>query len=73
MANKLELDDDLIADAVRLGGHKTKREAVTATLQEYIKSKQRTGILELFGKVDFDPAYDYKAVRRRHARRIVKG
>ncbi len=44
MANNLELDDDLIADAVRLAGHKTKREAVTATLQEYIKSKQRTGI-----------------------------
>lgn len=73
MATNLALDDRLIMDAVKLGGHKTKREAVTAALQEYIKAKRRLGILDLFGKVDFDPAWDYKATRKRGNRRIPKG
>jgi hypothetical protein len=60
-------------DAVRLGGHKTKREAVTAALQEYIRAKRRLGILDMCGKVDFDPAWDYKADRRRGNKRIPKG
>lgn len=73
MATNLALDDRLIMDAVKLGGHKTKREAVTAALQEYVRAKRRLGILDMFGKVDFDPAWDYKADRRRGNKRIPKG
>ena len=73
MATNLALDDRLILDAVKLGGHKTKREAVTAALQEYVKSKRRQGILEMFGKVDFDPAWDHKAARSRGNKRIPRG
>jgi Bacterial antitoxin of type II TA system, VapB len=73
MATNLALDDQLIMDAVKLGGHKTKREAVTTALKEYVKSKKRLGILEMFGKVDFDPKWDYKSLRRRANKRIPKG
>jgi Arc/MetJ family transcription regulator len=73
MPTNLALDDRLIMDAVRLGGHKTKREAVTAALEAYVKAKRRLGILDMFGKVKFDPAWDYKAARRRGNRRIPKG
>jgi hypothetical protein len=73
MATNLALNDRLIKDAVKLGGHKTKRAAVTAALEEYIKSKKRLGILEMFGQVDFDPFWDYKAARRRGNKRIPKG
>ena len=72
MATNLAIDDRLIKDAVKVGGHKTKREAVTAALEAYVKSKRRLGILELFGKVDFDPAWNYKAARRRGNRRIPR-
>ncbi|HWE01692.1 MAG TPA: type II toxin-antitoxin system VapB family antitoxin [Tepidisphaeraceae bacterium] len=65
MATNLALDDRLIKDAVKLGGHKTKRAAVTAALEEYIKSKKRVAILDMFGKIDFDHSWDYKAARRR--------
>jgi predicted nucleic acid-binding protein len=58
------LDDKLIADAVKLGKHKTKREAVNTALQEYIKLKRRMKILDLMGTVDVDPGYDYKSARR---------
>jgi len=72
MATNLALDDRLIMDAVKLGGHKTKREAVTTALEEYVKLKKRLQFLELEGTVDFDPAWDYKAARRRSNKRIPK-
>jgi len=36
MATNLQIDDELITKAVRLGGHKTKKEAVNRALLEYI-------------------------------------
>src|SRR5437879_13430824 len=65
MATNLALDDKLIKEAQRAGKHKTKKDAVTAALAEYIKRGKQTRILEAFGSVEFDPAYDYKAGRRR--------
>jgi hypothetical protein len=65
MATNLALDDKLIEQAVSLGNHKTKREAVTAALEEYIRHRKRLGILEMFGKVDYHPAYDHKKLRRK--------
>jgi Arc/MetJ family transcription regulator len=73
MATNLALDDRLIEQAVRIGRHKTKKEAVTAALQEYIKLKRRLGLLDLVGQIDYDPAYDYKAARRRGSKRIARG
>jgi hypothetical protein len=64
MATNLQLDDALILTAVRLGNHKSKREAVTAALLEYIQHLQQAEILSLFGGVDMDPTYDYKAQRK---------
>lgn len=58
----------LIEEALRLGQHETVEEAVTAALEEYIRWRKQMGILELFGTVDFDPEYDYKAERRRKRR-----
>jgi hypothetical protein len=58
-------DDKLIEQARRAGKHRTKEEAVTAALHEYIKHRKQLRILDAFGSFDFDPAYDYKAERRR--------
>jgi Arc/MetJ family transcription regulator len=65
MPTNLALDDKLIEEAQRVGKHKTKREAVTAALAEYVKRRRQLRILDAFGTFDFDPAYDYKAERRR--------
>ncbi|MEI6516110.1 MAG: type II toxin-antitoxin system VapB family antitoxin [bacterium] len=63
MATNLQLDDKLIKQAVALGGHHTKRAAVTQALSDYIRNLQQERILDLFGKVDFTPGYDYKRQR----------
>ena len=68
MPTNLAIDDKLIDEAKRAGGHRTKKEAVTAALVEYIRLLKRLQLLESEGTVDFDPNYDYKAERRRKRR-----
>ena len=65
MATNLQLDDRLIKEAVALGNHRTKKAAVTQALSDYIRHLRQDRILDLFGKVDFDPQYDYKRQRAR--------
>ncbi len=65
MATNLALDDQLIDEARRLGGHKTKKDAVTAALQQYIQRYKQIQVIDLFGAVPYEPDYDYKAERQR--------
>jgi Arc/MetJ family transcription regulator len=65
MATNLQLDDRLIKEAVALGKHRTKKAAVTQALTQYIRHLRQERILDLFGTIDFDPAYNYKRQRTR--------
>ncbi len=65
MPTNLALDDRLIERARRVGRHKTKKEAVTAALDEYIRRRRQWRLLPRFGTITYDPRYDYKAERRR--------
>lgn len=64
MPTNLALDDKLIEAARKIGGHQTKKAAVTAALEEYIRRHKQQQAIEIFGTIDFDPAYDYKAERK---------
>ena len=68
MATNLALDDGLIEQVRAMGGHKTKREAVNAALAEYIQRRKQLNVTKLFGQIDYDSDYDYKALRRRKRR-----
>jgi hypothetical protein len=48
-----------------IGGKKTKKASVTEPLEEYIQRKKQLQIISLFGKVEYDPKYDYKKTRTR--------
>ena len=65
MATNLDLDPALVDEAVAVGGRRTKKEAVTEALREYIARRRQAQIISLFGTVDYDPKYDYKKQRRR--------
>jgi Arc/MetJ family transcription regulator len=65
MPTNLAIDDRLIEEARRIGQHATKKEAVTAALDEYIRRRKQMHVLDLFGTVDYHDDYDYKANRRR--------
>jgi len=64
MPTNLAIDDRLIEEARELGQHKTKKEAVTAALDEYIRHRKQLEILKLVGTIDYDENYDYKKARK---------
>ena len=65
MATNLAIDDQLLEEAQRVGGHRTKKATVTEALHEYIQRRNQAKIIELFRTIEFDPKYDYKKQRRR--------
>ncbi len=65
MATNLAIDPTLLDKALEVGGERTKKATVTRALEEYIARREQARILELFGTVEMDPDYDYKAERTR--------
>jgi hypothetical protein len=65
MATNLSLDPDLLDQALAVSGERTKRAAVTKPLEEFIARRRQKGLLELFGKLEWDTSFDYKAERNR--------
>lgn len=65
MPTNLAIDDRLLEEALKIGGHRTKKATVTEALEEYIQRRKQSRILSLFGTVELDPTYDYKKQRRK--------
>ena len=65
MATNLAIDQQLLEKALEVSGFKTKKETVNLALQEFINRHKQLEILNLFGKMDPDPKYDYKKGRAR--------
>ena len=73
MATNLAIDPSLLDRALAVSGEKTKKAAVTRALEEFIARREQRKILELFGTLDWDPSYDYKAARTRGIKVIDPG
>jgi len=65
VATNLTLDPKLIEEAVKVGGERTGKAAVTRALEEYIARRKRKGFLDLMGKLEWDSSFDYRAERSR--------
>ena len=65
MATNLALDPDLLDRAVEVSGERTKKAAVTKALQEFIARREQRRVLDLMGKLEWDPTFDYKRERSR--------
>jgi hypothetical protein len=63
MTKSVAIDEMLIKEAQQLGHHKNGKEAVVAALKEYIQRNKQMAIVELFGQIDYQTDYDYKANR----------
>ncbi len=64
MSTNLEIDNNLIQEALKLGGHRTKRAVVEEALQEYVQRRKQLAITELFGTIEYEDDHDYKEQRR---------
>lgn len=52
------LDEELVAQASKLSGIRTKKELIHEALRVYIAAKKRKSLLDLRGKVEFAPGYE---------------
>ena len=65
MATNLSLDPDLLDQAMKVSGERTKKAAVTRALEEFIARRRQKRLIDLMGKLDWDSSFDYKAERSR--------
>jgi Arc/MetJ family transcription regulator len=54
MRTNIDIDDDILREAQRLVGTKTKRDTVDLALRELVARHRQVGILQLRGKVHWD-------------------
>jgi len=54
MRTNIDIDDDILREAQRLVGTKTKRDTVDLALRELVARHRQVGILELRGKVRWE-------------------
>ena len=65
MATNIEIDPELIARALNISGERTKKAVITKALREFIARRDQERLAELFGSLEWDSNYDYKAQRSR--------
>jgi Arc/MetJ family transcription regulator len=65
MATNLAIDEELLKEALKIGGYRTKKETVNEALKEYINRRKRKNILKAFGRIEMVEGYDYKSERKR--------
>jgi Arc/MetJ family transcription regulator len=58
MRTNIEIDDELMEEAQRLSGLKTKRAVIDAALRMFVRVKRQTDILSLPGKVRWEGNLD---------------
>jgi len=63
MPTNIAIDDELIAEALKLISHKTKKAAVIEALKEYVNRKKQLKIKEVFYSIDYEDDYNYKKQR----------
>ncbi|MDO5504313.1 MAG: type II toxin-antitoxin system VapB family antitoxin [Actinomycetia bacterium] len=65
MATNLAINPDLLDRALQVGGERTKKATVTRALEEFIARREQARLIDLFGTVEWDDTYDYRAERSR--------
>lgn len=65
MATNLDINPRLLQRALEVSGERTKTAAVTRALEEYVARREQRRLLELFGTLEWDSRFDYKAERSR--------
>ncbi len=65
MATNLSIEPELLEKALLVSGEKTKKAAVTRALEEFIARREQRKLLDLFGRLEWNPDFDYKKERSR--------
>ncbi len=61
--DNIVVDDTLIEEAYKLTKIKTKTEIINIALKEFIQKHKSDDVIAMFGQVEYDKDYSYKAAR----------
>jgi hypothetical protein len=61
MITNIDIDESLVAEAMKVSGARTKREVVDRALRDMVARAQRPRFRDFLGVGDIDPGYDPKA------------
>ncbi|HEY9876257.1 MAG TPA: type II toxin-antitoxin system VapB family antitoxin [Candidatus Obscuribacterales bacterium] len=64
MLAPIQIDQNLLQEALALSNHPTATALIEEALREYIKRRQQMKVLELFGTIDYEEDYNYKQQRQ---------
>ncbi len=62
----LNLDESLLEEAVQLTNLGNREELVNLALQELVQSRRKKNLLDLAGRIQLTPDFDYKVLRQTH-------
>jgi Arc/MetJ family transcription regulator len=60
---EMDLEDELVEEAMRISGITDLEELIREALRVLIGQNRRKSLLDLEGKIEFAPGYDYKSLR----------
>lgn len=63
MGISIEIDGNLVKEALKFSDIKSKKELMQIALSEFIENRKRKNLFELKGKIKFFDDYDYKKMR----------
>jgi metal-responsive CopG/Arc/MetJ family transcriptional regulator len=63
MKLQLQIDEDLLQEALELGEYESQTVLIEEALRQYIESRKRLKLLDLFGTIEYEESYDYKKQR----------
>ena len=63
MRTNIVLDQELVEEAQKLTGERTKRKVVHLALEELVARRKRRNLLDLAGRLELRSGYDHKKIR----------
>lgn len=54
MRTNIIIDENLIKEALKISGLKTKKEVVNLALKEFVENRKRKNLMDLKGRIEFD-------------------
>lgn len=63
MTTNIELNEELVKEALSLTDFQTEKELIEFALPELIRTRKKRNLLDLSGQIQFADNYDYKALR----------
>jgi Arc/MetJ family transcription regulator len=65
MPTNLAIDDELLENALMLGGMSSKKATVNEALREFIERRKRIAALDAIGTIDFADDFEPKLDRKK--------